>query len=287
LLIKKERTPAGYLLILPMILVLGVTSLYPLLYAVVISLFDWNWGQTMTFVGLKNYGRLLVDPEFWIVIRNTIVFAFFAVLIEMGLGLGLAVAVDKLGFGATIIRTLLLTPLMVSGIIVALMSKVLLDSFLGIVNYLFSLIGQGPFLFYGGEHTAMATIVLVDTWWQTAFVFIILLAGLQSLPKEPIEAAKLDGASAWQIFRHVTMPMLRPLLFTVLIIRSIDTLKVFDIVFGTTGGGPGLVTEVAQTFAYRTAYSFLQIGRAMTVMVIFSTLVTMLCFIYMRAEKLK
>lgn len=270
-----------------MILVLGVTSLYPLLYAVVISLFDWNWGQTMTFVGLKNYGRLLVDPEFWIVIRNTIVFAFFAVLIEMGLGLGLAVAVDKLGFGATIIRTLLLTPLMVSGIIVALMSKVLLDSFLGIVNYLFSLIGQGPFLFYGGEHTAMATIVLVDTWWQTAFVFIILLAGLQSLPKEPIEAAKLDGASAWQIFRHVTMPMLRPLLFTVLIIRSIDTLKVFDIVFGTTGGGPGLATEVAQTFAYRTAYSFLQISRAMTVMVIFSTLVTMLCFIYMRAEKLK
>ena len=282
-----DRTPKGYLLVLPMLLVLGATSLYPLLYAVVISLFDWNWGQTMTFVGLRNYGRLLADPEFWIVIRNTIVFAFFAVTIEMALGLGLAVAVDKLGFGATIIRTLLLTPLMVSGIIVALMSKVLLDSFLGIVNYLFSLIGQGPFLFYGAEHTAMATIVMVDTWWQTAFVFIILLAGLQSLPKEPIEAARLDGAGSWQIFRHVIMPMLRPLLFTVLIIRSIDTLKVFDIVFGTTGGGPGLATEVAQTFAYRTAYSFLQISRAMTIMVIFSALVTVLCFIYMRAEKLR
>ena len=116
---------------------------------------------------------------------------------------------------------------------------------------------------------------------------VILLAGLQSLPKEPIEAAKIDGATGWQTFRHVVLPMLRPLLFTVLIIRSIDTLKVFDIVFGTTGGGPGLATEVMQTFAYRTAYSFLQISRAMTIMVIFAALVTALCFVYMRAEKLR
>jgi len=270
-----------------MILILGVTSLYPLVYGVLISLFDWDWGQEMAFVGLQNYVRLLGSAEFWVVVRNTVVFAFFAVVIEMSLGLGLAVAVDRLGFGATLIRTLLLTPLMVSGIIVALMSKVLLDSFLGIVNYLFSLLALGPFQFYGAESTAMATVVMVDTWWQTAFVFIILLAGLQSLPKEPIEAAKIDGATGWQTFRHVVLPMLRPLLFTVLIIRSIDTLKVFDIVFGTTGGGPGLATEVMQTFAYRTAYSFLQISRAMTIMVIFAALVTALCFVYMRAEKLR
>jgi multiple sugar transport system permease protein len=269
----------------PMILILGVTSIYPLVYGVLISLFDWDWGQDMAFVGLENYVRLLGSAEFWVVIRNTVVFAFFAVVIEMSLGLGLAVVVDRLGFGATLIRTLLLTPLMVSGIIVALMSKVLLDSFLGIVNYLLSLLTLGPYLFYGSESTAMATVVMVDAWWQTAFVFIILLAGLQSLPKEPIEAAKIDGATGWQTFRHVVLPMLRPLLFTVLIIRSIDTLKVFDIVFGTTGGGPGLATEVMQTFAYRTAYSFLQISRAMTIMVIFAVLVTALCFVYMRAEK--
>jgi len=274
----------GWLLIAPMLVVLGVTSLYPFAYALVISLFDWNWGKAMNFVGLRNYARLMADPEFWQVMRNTVVFAASATALEMVLGLGLAVAVDRLKFGATIIRTLLLTPLMISGIVVALMSKVLLDSFLGIVNYLLTLAGIGPSTFYGAEATAMMTVVMVDTWWQTAFVFIILLAGLQSLPKEPHEAAVIDGAAAWQVFLHVTLPMLRPLLLTVLIIRSIDTLKVFDIVFGTTGGGPGLATEVAQTLAYRTAYSYLQISRAMTVMVLFSILVLALCTLYMRAE---
>jgi multiple sugar transport system permease protein len=274
---------AGWLLLAPMLAVLGFTSIYPFVYALVISLFDWNWGLTMSFVGLRNYTRLLADPEFWQVMRNTLVFAASATGIEMVLGLGLAVAVDKLKFGATIIRTLLLTPLMISGIIVALMSKVLLDSFLGIVNYLLEVIGIGPQTFYGTEAQAMFTVVMVDTWWQTAFVFIILLAGLQSLPKEPMEAARIDGASELQIFRHVTLPMLAPLLITVLVIRSIDTLKVFDIVFGTTGGGPGLATEVAQTLAYRTAFSYLQISRAMTVMVLFSILVLALCALYMRA----
>lgn len=268
-----------------MLVVLGATSLYPFVYALVISLFDWNWGRSMSFVGLRNYTRLLADPEFWQVMKNTLVFATSATAIEMVLGLGLAVAVDKLKFGATIIRTLLLTPLMISGIIVALMSKVLLDSFLGIVNYLLGLVHIGPSTFYGAEATAMFTVVLVDAWWQTAFVFIILLAGLQSLPREPMEAARIDGASELQIFRHIALPLLAPLLITVLVIRSIDTLKVFDIIFGTTGGGPGLATEVAQTLAYRTAFSYLQIGRAMTVMVLFSILVLALCTLYMRAPQ--
>lgn len=265
-----------------MLLVLGATSLYPFGYALFISLYDWSWGRSMSFIGLANYTRLLGDVEFWLIMKNTLVFATSATSIELMLGLGIAVAVDRLRFGATLVRTLLLTPLMISGIIVALMSKVMLDSFLGIVNYLLGLIGVGPSTFYGTEATAMFTIVMVDTWWQTAFVFIVLLAGLQSLAAEPREAARLDGASEWRIFLHITLPQLAPLLLIVLVIRSIDTLKVFDIVFGTTGGGPGLATEVAQTLAYRTAFAYLQIGRAMAVMVLFSTLVLALCALYLR-----
>lgn len=275
------RQGGGWLL-LPMLAVLAATTLWPLLWAAWISLYNWNWGTERDFVGLANYVRLLTDPEFWLILRNTVVFATSATAAEMALGLGLALVVDRLGFGASLVRTLLLTPLMMAGIVVALMAKVLLDAFLGVVNWLLSLLSVGPFAFFGGEHSAMATIVAVDAWWQTAFVFIILLAGLQSLPKEPIEAARLDGATGRQILRHVTLPMLRPLLLTVLVIRIIDTLKVFDIVFGTTGGGPRLATEVVQTYAYRTAFSVLQISKAMTIMLVFSVLVTALCLVFLR-----
>ena len=273
---------AGALLLLPMLLVLGVTTLWPLLSAVWLSLFDWNWGRAMSWVGLRNYARLLADPEWWLVLRNTVVFAVSATAVELVLGLALALVVDRLGFGAGLVRTILLVPLMVAGIIVAMMARVLLDAFLGVVNWLLSLVGLGPWPFLGGEHSAMATIVAIDAWWQTAFVFIVLLAGLQSLPREPAEAARLDGASSWQVFRHVTLPLLRPVLLTVLLIRTIDTLKVFDIVFGTTGGGPRLATEVVQTYAYRTAYAVLEISKAMTIMVVFSVIVTGLCLVLVR-----
>lgn len=275
---------AAYILIAPALLILAATSLYPALYSFALSFFNWNWGVQFDFIGLRNYTDLLRSAEFWQVLYQTFLFAIVATGLELLLGLGLAVVVDRLGFGAGIIRTLLLTPLMVSGIIVALMSKILLDPMLGFVNYLLTGLGLPPSPFFGTTATAMSTIIMVDAWWQTAFVFIIVLAGLQSLAQEPIEAARVDGASSLQIFFRVKLPMLRGVLFTVLIFRTIDTLKVFDIIFGTTGGGPQIATEVMQTLAYRKAFSFLQMSESMTVMVIFSTIVLLICLVYMRLE---
>ena len=165
------------------------------------------------------------------------------------------------------------------------MSKIVLDPMLGIVNYLLGLLGIPPSPFFGTTGTAMSTVIMVDAWWQTAFVFIIVLAGLQSLPQEPIEAARVDGANATQTFFRVKLPMLRPVLYTILIFRTIDTLKVFDIIFGTTGGGPQIATEVMQTMAYRKAFSFLQMSEAMTVMVIFSAIVLAISLVYMRLDE--
>ena len=273
---------SGWWFIAPCVLVLALTSLYPVGFGFGISLTDWNWGARLSYVGLDNYADLLGEAEFWTVVRNTLVFACLATAIEVALGYYLAVQVDRLPIRTDLIRGLLMVPLMVSGIVVALMSKVLFDAFLGIVNYLIGLAGFGPSAFYGAADTAMASIILVDVWWQTAFVFIIMLAGLQGLPREPIEAAEVEGASNFAIFWHIKFPLLRPLLFTVLVIRSIDTLKVFDIVFGTTGGGPGLATEVLQTLAYRTAYGYLQIGKSMTIMVLFGILILAICLVYDR-----
>ena len=275
----------AYILIAPAVLILVVTSLYPAVFSFVLSFFNWNWGNRLDFIGIGNYVDLFESAEFWQVLYQTFFFAIVATTVEMVLGLALAVVVDRLKFGASVIRTLLLTPLMISGIIVALMSKVLLDPMLGIVNFVLGWLGLPLSPFFGATSTAMGTIIMVDAWWQTAFVFIIVLAGLQSLPREPIEAARVDGASSLQIFFQVKLPMLRPVLYTVLVFRTIDTLKVFDIIFGTTGGGPQISTEVMQTMAYRKAFSFLQMSESMTVMVIFSVIVLAISLIYMRLDE--
>ena len=267
-----SRVPTFWF-ILPCLFVLAVTSLYPVGFGLVVSLTNWNWGNQFDFVGVSNYVALLSDSEFWTVMRNTVVFATSATVSEVALGFYLAVQVDKLAIRTDLVRALIMLPLMVSGIVVALMSKVMFDPFLGIVNHLLGAFGLGPSAFYGAAATAMPSVVAVDVWWQTAFVFIIMLAGLRGLPNDPVEAARVEGASEFTIFWRIKLPMLYSLLITVVIIRAIDTLKIFDIVFGTTGGGPGLSTEVVQTFVYRTAYSYQQIGKAMATMIIFSLLI--------------
>ena len=271
--LKSIGDASAFWFILPCLLVLALTSLYPVGFGLVVSLTNWNWGNQFDFVGMANYGALLSDGEFWTVITNTVVFATSATAIEVALGFYLAVQVDKLAIRTDLVRALIMLPLMVSGIVVALMSKVMFDPFLGILNHILGIFGLGPSAFYGAASTAMPSIVAVDVWWQTAFVFIIMLAGLRGLPVDPIEAARVEGASEFTIFWRIKLPMLRSLLITVIIIRAIDTLKVFDIVFGTTGGGPGLATEVVQTFVYRTAYSYQQIGKAMATMILFSILI--------------
>jgi multiple sugar transport system permease protein len=271
--LKTIGNVSGFWFILPCILILAVTSLYPVGFGLVVSMTNWNWGNQFDFVGAANYTDLLTDGEFWTVLSNTIVFAASATVAEVALGFYLAVQVDKLAIRTDIIRALIMLPLMVSGIVVALMSKVMFDPFLGIVNHLLGAFGLGPSAFYGAAVTAMPSIIAVDVWWQTAFVFIIMLAGLRGLPNDPVEAARVEGAGEFTIFWCIKFPMLQSLLITVIIIRAIDTLKVFDIVFGTTGGGPGLSTEVVQTFVYRTAYSYQQIGKAMATMIIFSILI--------------
>ena len=277
-----KQTP--YFFLLPSILILAFTSLYPICYSIYYSFFNWRWGNEKDFVGLSNYIFLLTDKDFWIIIKNTFVFAFFACLIEIIVGVLLAIYIDRIKYGSTIIRTLLLIPLMVSGISVTMLFKVILDNMFGIIPYFLSFIGIKS-NFFGSYDAALPTIIGLDVWWQTSFVFIIVLAGFQSIPSEPIEAAKMDGATEWEVTRYIRLPMIRSLLFLVLIFRSIDTLKVFDIIWGTTGGGPGLATEALQTYAYRVAYSFLEMSKSMTVMVLFSVVVIFLTVIYSKFNK--
>lgn len=236
----------------------------------------------MDFIGLDNYVYWLSSSKFWNALVNTLSFTVGAVLIEVALGLFLATLINKISVGLGAIRTLLMLPLMVSGIVVSLMWKILLDPTLGIINYGIQMLGFKASPFFGGANTAMPSIIMVDVWWQTAYIFIILTAGIKSLPLEPFEAAKVDGANAWQTFWFLTLPMVKPVLLVAIIFRTIDCLKVFAIIYGTTGGGPGQVTEVIQTLAYRTAFSFLEMSRGMTLMVIFSVIIMAVILLYVK-----
>ena len=274
----------GYYFLIPSILLLAFTSIYPLFYSFINSFYNWNWGEQKDFVGLQNYVFLLTNEEFWIVIRNTFLFASFACFFEVSLGIILALYIDRIKVGSTIIRTILLIPLMISGIIISMMSKVIFNNLFGVIPFYLKKIGLKS-SFFGSPDAAMPTLIGVDVWWQTAFVFIIILAGLQSIPQEPIESARIEGATEWQITRFIRLPMIRSLVLLVIIFRSIDTLKIFDLVWGITGGGPGISTEVVQTYSYRLAFGFLQMSKSMTVMILFSSVVISLTFIYSLIEK--
>jgi multiple sugar transport system permease protein len=213
---------------------------------------------------------------------NTATFTVGAVTVELLLGLGIAIVVNRLGFGVGIVRTLLLVPLMVSGIVTAIIWKIMMDPTLGIIDYVLRTLGLPTPAFLGDPSTAMASMVLIDTWWQTAFVFIVLSAGLRALPVEPFEAAEVDGAGAIARFRYVTLPLLRPIILTVLLFRTIDCMKVFAIIFGTTGGGPLTSTESIQILAYRAAFKSQQMSMSMTMMVVFSLIIFVIVAAYMR-----
>jgi multiple sugar transport system permease protein len=272
----------GSRFLVPAIVLLAITSVYPTLYSLYMSFFDWNWGQRLNFVGLQNYVDLATSDQFRNALWNTVVFTVSAVSLEFVLGLGLALVMTRLHFGQGVLRTLLLVPLMVSGIIVSVIWKVMLDPSVGVLGYGLQLIGLPRLGFLGDPAMAMGTIVLIDTWWQTAFVFIVLSAGVQALPIEPFEAAEVDGANTWQRFRYLTLPLLRPAILVVLMFRTVDCLKVFAIIYGTTGGGPLRTTESVQILAYREAFKTLNMSVSMTTMVVFAAFALGVLVIYQR-----
>jgi multiple sugar transport system permease protein len=267
------------------VVIMGLTSLYPTLYSLYMSFFDWNWGTQFSFVGLANYVELAGSERFRIALWNTFVFTIGAVAVELVLGMALALVVNRLGRGAAVVRTLLLVPLMVSGIIVALIWKIILDPTIGPVNLVLQQLGIPPLGFLGDPGMGMASIILIDVWWQTAFVFIVFSAGLQALPREPLEAAEVDGAGFVGRLRYVMLPMLKPIILVIVLFRTIDCMKVFAIIFGTTGGGPLTTTESVQVLAYRIAFKQQGMSLSMATMVVFAAIVLAIVVAIRRASR--
>lgn len=276
---------APYFFIAPALILTATILLYPLVYSLAISFTGYSLSRPgqIPFVGLENYLWVIRHPAFLNSIFNTLMFTVGAVSLEFLLGLSFALLLNTEFPGQGIVRTILLLPLFLTPSIVALVFLFMYYPGEGVLPWLASFIGvPKAFPFLGDPRTAMISLILVDVWRTTPFMFLVLLAGLQSLPSEVLEAASIDGASSWQTLRYVTLPLLSPLILIALTIRSMDAFREFDTIYLLTGGGPGQATEVISMLAYNTAFRYFDLGRASAIAYVILLLVLFLSIFFVK-----
>lgn len=270
-----------YLLIAPAVAVLLALSIYPLIYSITVSLQvgdDWAIG---------NFTRLASDNFFLTAMAHTFVYAVVALTCEFLLGLGLALLLNKQIRGRGLFRAGLLVPMMLPPVVVGVVWRLLLNPNFGAVNGTLKQAGidTESLTWTASPTLAMVAVIAVDIWQWTPFVFLVLLAGLQAIPQEPYEAALIDGSSRWQTFRHVTLPLLKPAILIVLLLRTMDLLRVFDQIFILTEGGPGFATETISLYIYRTAFRFFDFGYAAAMSFVLLALTNVISVLYIRFLK--
>jgi len=266
-MIRKKSFP--YLLIAPVMILIGLLLLYPILLNISYSFQDMGFfsGGSQEFIGFDNYRDVMKSSVFWIAVKNSTIFTISSVVIQFIIGLPLAILFNKNLPGQGLARGLVLIPWMIPHVVVGLTFVWMLDGQLGILNEILKKIGvlQSYKYWLSDANFALAVITMINIWKGIPFNILILLAGLQTMPKPLYEAAEIDGASHWQRFWKITLPLLRPQISVLFILGTIYTFRNFDLVFITTGGGPVNATEVLPTLAYKYSFSFFQMGRGAAV----------------------
>jgi multiple sugar transport system permease protein len=258
---------------------------FPLAYAVWLALSDVTLGSEPRFAGLANFNRMIADDEFWNGLRLTFVLFFVSLALQMLLGTWLGLLLARTQFARGLVRTVMVSPFMLPPVVVGMMAIVILDPSFGIANWLLGRLGLPPGLWLSDPGTVVATIAALDTWQWTPFVALIVMGGYLSLPSDVFEAAEIDGATGWQRFRLVTLPLLLPTIVTAAVLRSVDLLRLFDIIYLTTQGGPGTSSTTLNILAYRRGFEFSDLGYASTIMVTLSTIVFGSVLIFSRLRK--
>jgi len=235
-------------------------------------------------VGLDNYRRDVFDQGFVTALVTTVVITLIGLAIQLPLGVGLALVLHRDLRGTRVFRTVLLLPMLLTPVAVGLM-RFMLDTDLGVINWLLDSVGLARIGWLGEKWAARVAIALVDSWQSIPFVMLMTLAALSTLPEAPHEAARVDGATTWRVFRFVTLPMLRPVLYVTLMIRLVDSLKMFDIIFILTRGAPGRATETVGLLTYNTGFNFLETGRAAALGVATAVLTIPVFVLWLRAQR--
>ena len=264
----RRESAAGYAFLAPNFLLLAVFVLLPLVATLVISLQSTNGFGAGTFIGLDNYTRLLHDGVFWRSLLNTALFTVIVTPASMVLGLGAAVLMNSVLPARGVFRSILILPMAVSGVATALIGVLIFDQNSGVLDEVLRSTGLPAPLWQSNGVPAFASVVLVTLWWRVGFNMLIYLASLQGVGPELYEAARLDGAGGWQRFRNVTVPLVGPSTFFLLVVNVVYSFQVFDIVFVLTGGGPQNSTSVLVTYAYDNGFVTREQGYAAAIGVV-------------------
>jgi multiple sugar transport system permease protein len=275
--------------IVPAGIVVFAIILFPWAFTLFMSVHDWHIGGERSFVGVQNYIRMFGDERFGMAVLRTLYFTALSVLFPLILGVVAAVCFARNFPGRGLARTIFIMPMMATPVAIALVWTMMFHPQLGVLNYLLTSLGLPPSSWVYESSTVIPTLVMVETWQWTPLVMLIVLGGLASLPQDPYEAAELDGASALQVFWHVTLPLVWPFIMVAAVIRGVDALKAFDTIFVISNGGPGTSSETLNILLYLEAFSFYDMGYASAIVVVFFViimLVTLLMLYFRQKEHL-
>lgn len=280
-----------YVFLAPAAVTMVIALLYPLLYMIYGSFRSWDPSQKLAdteFVGLKNYITLINDPNFLESLTVTLIFAISVVSIEMIVGVGLALLLDRNIRGMSLLRTLFILPMMIAPVVVGLMWRYMYHPTVGTFNRTLKSLGfEG--VDWLGQH-ALLSVIIADIWQWTPFIFILSLAALQSLPQSALEASRIDGATGWQQIWHIKLPLMMPVLIVTCLLRLIDAFKVLEVILVMTEGGPGLSTEILALRISRTATEFRELGVAAAMsnyLLILLLILTALMFAYSKVQEVR
>ncbi len=280
---SRRRTYVRFLL--PALIAIFAVIIFPWLFTVWMSLNDWQLGMQRSFTGLTNYRMLATDTRFLETIPRTLYFTVLSVVAPVILGVFAAEVFHQRFPLRGLLRGIYILPMMTTPVAIALIFIMMYHPQIGVLNYLLSLIGIPKQLWIYDKNTVIPALVLGETWQWTPLVMLIVLGGLAALPTEPYESALIDGASRWDMFRYITLPLVMPFLMVAIILRAIDAVKSFDIIFVMSQGGPGTASETINIYLYLQAFSFFNVGHASAVVVVFFVIIVALAAVLLVARE--
>ena len=264
----------GITMVSPILLVLTLLLLGPLVYTIFLSFHTWFAGSgPPSFVGLENFTRLINSQEFLKSLRVTAIFTGGSLALEIALGIGLAQLLNRDFIGKSLVRTVLILPLASTPVALSLVWRLMLLPDLGILNYFIELVGFSQVTFLSSSRLIIPTLIVIDAWRWTPLIMLIAMASMASIPDTYYQAARVDGASPFQQFVHITLPLIRPAVIVAAMLRFMDSLKQFDMIFVLTQGGPGTSSRILNLFVYDNAFRYFHLGYASAAVVIMILLI--------------
>lgn len=277
---------ARLIFVIPAVVVIFILMVFPIVFNIYLSLHRWFLGGIGSYVGLRNYAKLFTsDSRFINSLMVTAKLVVPSVVLSVALGLVMALIISREFKARGFVRTILLLPMLTTPAAMAVVWMIMYNPTLGVMNYLLSLIGVEPKLWVNSTASVLPSLILIEVWKWFPLPMIIILAALQSLPISPYEAAMIDGATKWQVFRYITFPLIRPALITATILRTIDALKAFDIIYVMTQGGPDIASETLEIYTFKTGFTYFELGYSSTLAIVLTIIIMSVSWILSKARE--